>query len=163
MWLAYVVAVSDTACAAAAGGSGSMVCQHAFPYYNQVPNAGTIGSPSSALCSQNLTSIIPAYVTSASSTSWSLVNPSDATQGVVMSVTSGTGCPTTGSGAAVGGMATVANHVRMCPATDYAAVVCLGGRWQLLVQPDAVHESGVYGCAVGHPQRHCRSSTLHSD
>ena len=97
--------VSDSACLAAAGSAGSMVCQHAFPYYNQVPNAGTVGAPSSALCSQNLTSMLPAYTSSQSSTTWSLINATlGVTYGVQMKTTAATGCP---SSVPAGGPVTV--------------------------------------------------------
>ena len=91
----YVVrlcgAVSDVACAAQPG--GSMVCQHSFPFYNQVPNGGTIAPPSSPTCSQDLTNLIAGYSTSAVNTTWSYVNSTiGASSGALMSVTSGTAC-----------------------------------------------------------------------
>ena len=98
-------AVSDAACTAAAGSAGSSICQHGFPYYQTEPNAGSKAAPSSAFCSQNLTSLIPAYTTSSSSTNWALVNSTDATAGVLMTVQSSAGCPTTNG--AAGGAATV--------------------------------------------------------
>ena len=86
-------AVADPACAAVSG--GSMVCEHAFPAYNQVPNAGTISAPSSALCATHLYPLIPQYSSSQASTSWSLLNPSSgASGGFQMTSTSSSGCST---------------------------------------------------------------------
>ena len=90
-------AVSDAACIAQSGSAGSMVCQHRFPYYNQVPNAGTVSPPSSALCSQNLSSLVPSYASSASTTTWALYNTTlGPTGGVQMTSTAAAGCPSTG-------------------------------------------------------------------
>ena len=119
--------VSDAACLAAAGSAGSMVCQHGFPYYQQNPNAGSLSSPTSALCSQNLTSLIPAYSVSAQSTSWALVDPANVTAGVTMTVTSSTGCPTTNAAVGGGGPATVRITFMCAPLqtapVSFAAVV----------------------------------------